>query len=435
MLFFGSLLFVCFSSTDISFGPERERVLHTYIQAFEERRDFSGVVRITHKNEVLFEKAYGWTDFAKRIPVQVDTRFLTASVTKTMTAAAVVRLRDMGIWALEDPIGKYLPSFPHGKKITILHLLAHKSGVTDFHQMDEFATILQRRNSLSELVERIGREPLQFEPGTSGQYNNAGFVLLAHLIETVSGKSYESFLREQFFAPLGMNNTGLFNADGQVKGYKPGPPPQQVVQAESFDVSYAVGSGAMTSTAADLHRWGGAIASRKPVDIFAEPWPWGWGKGEREGVKWLSQTGMMPGYICVLLVFPEEDLTVVYLGNIQSFAFNRFQKDLPAIVFGWRHEPPPTRLPKPEQSWRFTGVEGSYDLVDIHHFKIAAQKDHYYFTWKGATESNYLLPLEGGRLYMRQEDAMLTVKRDKEGRVEGLHFKSHWTDKYCPRLD
>src|SRR5262249_10550373 len=181
--------------------------LDDYLRPYLEVKDFSGVVLIAQGDTILAAKAYGMADFEAGVPNRIGTAFRIASLSKTFTAAAIAILIERGKVKLDDPLSRYIPDFPNGVKINVKQLLLHQSGVG---QLDA-PELLRNCSSTADLVERLKGVPPLFAPGTGGGYSNEGYLLLAAVIEKASGLTYESFLREDIFTPLGMSNYGTMS--------------------------------------------------------------------------------------------------------------------------------------------------------------------------------------------------------------------------------
>ncbi|MBK5294552.1 MAG: beta-lactamase family protein [Acidobacteriia bacterium] len=156
---------------------------------------------VSHRGQV-FRKAFG----AARSP---DTVFLLASITKPMTAAAVMTLVDKGELSLHDPVRKFLPDFKGGQRgiVTIRHLLTHTSGLPDM--LPENEDLRRRHAPLSEFVKGTCVTPLLFQPGTQVKYQSMGILLAATIAERITGKPFREFLRQTVFTPLRMAQSSL----------------------------------------------------------------------------------------------------------------------------------------------------------------------------------------------------------------------------------
>ncbi|MCH5376509.1 MAG: beta-lactamase family protein, partial [Planctomycetes bacterium] len=185
----------------------------------------SGAVNLVARDgKIVYLNAVGLADVETARAMEPDTMFAIASMTKPVTATAVMILKDEGKLALQDPVSKYIPQFaevkyegqPPAREITLRDLLTHTSGVGGSQQ---------NQGSLEATAEAIARQPLLFQPGTKWSYS-PGLTVCGRVIEVVSGQPFQQFLSERIFKPLGMNDTTFFpNASQQQRLatlYKPG---------------------------------------------------------------------------------------------------------------------------------------------------------------------------------------------------------------------
>jgi CubicO group peptidase (beta-lactamase class C family) len=179
--------------------------------AEREQKGFSGVVFIAHAGKVLSERAYGQQDREGRIPMSMATAFDIGSITKPLTRAAILRLAAEKKLSLTDPIARFFPDVPEDKKgITVQHLLSHTSGLDDTFGRDYY--VVDREWILSQAME----SDLLSKPGEKNRYSNAGYSLLAAIIEEASGLSYEQYMHSAIFEPAGVRRIGYLRG-----GWKP----------------------------------------------------------------------------------------------------------------------------------------------------------------------------------------------------------------------
>ena len=189
------------------------------MQEFVEKHEIAGAVTlVASKDRVAALDAVGKADIQKDVPMEADTIFWIASMTKPITAAAVLMLQDEGKLSIDDPVGKYVPELAHlktadGKEptITLKHLLTHTSGMVGEAPDD----VLKQADTLTDLMPVYAKYPLTFEPGTKWAYCQSGINTLGRIVEIVSGKPFADFLRERFFEPLGMKNTTFYLTEEQ----------------------------------------------------------------------------------------------------------------------------------------------------------------------------------------------------------------------------
>jgi D-alanyl-D-alanine carboxypeptidase len=172
---------------------------------------FSGVIIIAKDKDVLFEGAYGRADQSSKTPNRVDTKFNLASVTQTFTAVAIAQLAQQGKVSFESTVSKYLPSYPgdEAKQITIHQLLTHTAGMGDVTRSKAFREAPIRFKALSDYLALVQAEPLIGQPGREYSYGNADCVVLAAIIERVSGQGYYDYVREHVFKRAGMKDSGF----------------------------------------------------------------------------------------------------------------------------------------------------------------------------------------------------------------------------------
>jgi CubicO group peptidase (beta-lactamase class C family) len=273
-------------------------------------------VAVVRENKVVLMKSYGMADVEKAVPNSPSTIFRLASVTKPFTAMAVLQLVDFGKLKLDDPLTKYLPQFAHWPRVCIRHLLSHTGGVPDFVTYEE-----------------LGNLPLEFEPGTRINYSNIGYLLLGRVIEKVSGQTWEEYLREHVFHPLGMEHSGYDNTDvlpGRATGYlatKEGA--YNPVSAQ--DARGAHSAGGLYSTVEDLVKWTQGIAEgrllrRETLETAFTPnllrdgrrtqYGYGWVTRTYRGLREIGHGGDITGFNTYIAIYPDQQTTVMVLSNV-----------------------------------------------------------------------------------------------------------------------
>lgn len=229
---------------------------------------FSGTVLVVSEGRVVLSRGYGLANREKQIPNDERTIFAIGSTPIDFTRAAVLKLEDMDKLATRDPITKYLKSVPADKQsITIDHLMSGGSGLADFHHIEgvdvDFDLTWIDRDTA---VKRILEGKLLFTPGSSREHSHSAWVLLAAIVEMVSGQPYGDFVRKQLFEPAGMTRTGLHEDLAKVddRGIAVGYGAQKHGELNSpkyWDrTSWLVmGSGGMSSTPEDLYKFFTAV--------------------------------------------------------------------------------------------------------------------------------------------------------------------------------
>jgi CubicO group peptidase (beta-lactamase class C family) len=289
---------------------------------------FMGVVLVARGTDVLFAKGYGMANLARSNPHTPATKIAIGSNSKQITAAAVLLLEERGKLRVTDPIKAYFPDSPAAwDAITFHHLLSHTAGLIGTAPAER-GNVLPARPERT--IERFRNLPLQFAPGTRFSYSNAGYQLLAYLIERTSGQPYEDFVRENIFEPLGMKESGSAThapivpslASGYVK--EPG---GAFRHAPFIDLSNGMGAGSLYSTIGDLHRWtlglfGGKLLRADSLTKMTTPvqsgYAYGLIVGTSDGRRRFAHGGGVPGFVSYLIYYPESQVTVAVLSNLPS---------------------------------------------------------------------------------------------------------------------
>ena len=307
---------------------------------------FMGSVLVAKDGAVIFAQSYGWANIEWRIPNTPATKFRLGSVTKQFTAAGVLLLEEQGKLKLDDPVSKFIPTSPEAwKQVTLYQLLTHTSGIPSFTDFPGYATWKLSPESPAQSIAHISDKPLDFTPGEKFKYSNTNYVLLGWIIELVSHQSYEAFLREHIFTPLGMNDTGYDSNTAiipqRASGYVPGP--NGLTNAPYIDMHVPHGAGALYSTTADLLRWtqglfGGKLLSAASLEKMITPnkdnYAFGLGVRTEGGRKVISHGGGIEGFNAMLAYYPESKVTVVVLANVNGSAFAELASQLATINFG-----------------------------------------------------------------------------------------------------
>ena len=232
ILLAGSLLQANVSAAD--FDPAKLDKLRPKLQEYVDKNIVAGAVAAvgTHRGLVAIE-AVGLQNREQNLPMRPNATFRIASMTKPITALAIMILVDEGKLSVEDPVEKHLPEFKGqmivasrdkdsvtlkkpSRSITVRDLLTHTSGLPGGFPEGISDLYFRRQLTLGEAVATSSQRPLDFEPGTKWSYCNAGIDTLGRIVEVISGESFERFLEQRVFSPLGMRDTTFYPTDDQV---------------------------------------------------------------------------------------------------------------------------------------------------------------------------------------------------------------------------
>ncbi|HEX2077495.1 MAG TPA: serine hydrolase domain-containing protein [Longimicrobium sp.] len=323
----------------------------------------SGSVLVAHDGRTVLERGYGLADRRTGTPAAGDTRYDVASITKTFTAAAILRLAERGLLSPRDPISRFLGPVPADKEaVTVHHLLTHTAGFP----LDPADAGITPAHTRAEFTARALAAPLRSPPGAEHRYSNLGYGLLAIVVERASGRSFHEFVTSELLGPAGLRATELLgDADlptgpAYATGYLPGREDTLVAQpavprggAESPSWGkHPMGAVGVVSTVGDLHRWlvaltGGRVLPDSLVRVMFTPYhgdeAYGWHVGTAPGVgRRVYRGGLRSGFAGLVSRYPDHGVTVVYLLNQATGWESVLRRDLERVAAG---EPVP--LPPP----------------------------------------------------------------------------------------
>ena len=328
---------------------------------------FSGTVLVGEKGRILLYKGYGLADRQRRIPNTTATIFPYASIIKGFTAAAIYKLEAEGKLNTSDPINKYLTGVPsYAAHITLMHLLNHSSGIP--HEADNVPTGATR----GEHVVNILRLPLQSESGTRYSYSNAGYDLLAAIVERVTGVPVESYLHENLFRPAGLFHTGWrseFPSRLFARGY------QEAYRDTGSEITFPAG---LVGTPAELYKWSESLYTDRVLPpsarakLFAPAFNeyvngW-WVTKTKQGIEVQLTDGDYPGYQAQMARFPSRHLTIVMTMNNDAGWGKLIYNALRDILLGEKYEAPPL-VTKLDDS-QLNRLSGTYELSSGATFEV-----------------------------------------------------------------
>jgi CubicO group peptidase (beta-lactamase class C family) len=442
--------------------------LPTMAETPSERADalLSGVIRtndpglavlVAQDGKILFEKGYGLADRAHHVPVIPQTTFRIGSITKQFTASAILKLQEEGKLSVGDKLSKYIPDFPRGDEVTLRHLLTHTSGIHSYTDEPDFLSRVTNATSTEAIIEEMKKYPYDFDPGAKWSYDNSGYMLLGYIVEKVSGQSYGDFLRENFFEPLGMTETGVYRAH-------PGPPHEALgyslgtkgfARALNWDMSWAGGAGALYSTVEDLYRWDEGIfngrvlaaaslaAAFTPVKTVENQdyynskgtgYGFGWFIDSHRGLREIEHSGGLDGFSSHLLRVPDEKLTVAILANAlpgRSKANpNRLAQRLVDIFLADKLAPLPVANTNVSPK-SFDALTGRYELLGK--IMTIRTRDGHLFVQYADQPEGEIFPKSDIEFFAKVVDAQFTFVKDSSGKAIKLILHQDGLDLDAPR--
>lgn len=339
--------------THSAYTKELTQQLDTYMQALTKLNRFIGSVLVAKRNTVLLDKGYGFANYEFDVPNTPRTKFKICSITKMVTAAAIMQLQERGLLKVSDAISKYLPDYPRGSEITIHHLLTHTSGVSSLNTPFEMVVL---PTNLEHIVSFFKSKALEYEPGSDYTYSNAGYYILSYIIEKVSGKRYESFIKEIILEPLKMTDSLFGDYDYEIlknsaSGYCFNEA-NKLVNGHYVYAANGSGCGGLCCTAHDLYKFAwvlsaGTLLNKESLQAMFTPYHskenYGYGCHVTSllGHKLIEHGGMLSsGFKSNVSLFIDDEVIIIILSNCFSSWVNEARDVLAAIVFGCPYDFP-----------------------------------------------------------------------------------------------
>ena len=235
--------------------------LDAYFDALAENNRFMGSVAISHNNKLIYTKSVGYADVEQGLKANEKTRYRIASISKIFTSVLIFKAVEENKINLDQTIDKYFPAIQNAGKITIRHLLYHRSGISE--HPDEHLWHTQTK-SQQETIDMIAVGGSDFEPGTDASYSNPNYVLLAYILERIYQRSFSEILEEKIIQPLKLQNTYTWKKininDNECYSYSYSNGWEK--EPETYLLN-RLGSGGIVSTPADLNVFSQALFTGK----------------------------------------------------------------------------------------------------------------------------------------------------------------------------
>ena len=290
-------------------------------------------VAVARGETTICSAGFGLANVELDIPVTPQTVFRIGSVTKEFTAAAILLLVEEGRVDLDASLSRYLPEYPsHASDVTIRHLLQHTSGIQDFTRQPDYRAERSLDLSPNQVLERFQHLPLEFSPGEKHRYCNSGYILLARVIEAVSGESYREFVEKRLIERLELKQ---IYCDGAMRiiphrasGYTSWG--GTLRKAAYVNVNQSTGAGNIAATASDLVTWRRSLTSerllsKESTELMTargrtndgKRFDYGFGLRVRSmaGHAVIRHGGGISGYRADLACYPESGITIAVLAN------------------------------------------------------------------------------------------------------------------------
>ncbi|HVV53888.1 MAG TPA: serine hydrolase [Mucilaginibacter sp.] len=326
------------------------RKLDEYLNSAVSVYKFNGSVLIARKGNIILQKGYGYKNYANKTLNDVSSIFQIASLTKSFTAAVILKLQEEGKLSVYDKLSKYFPEQRGADEITIQNLLNHTSGIYNYTDDigPEDSSIVSHPVSKQRVLDVFEKKPLLFKPGSKFSYCNSEYYLLGMIIEKLTGNSYENAVRKLIFEPLGMTHSGFdfinLKDTAKTSGYV-------TISAGKYtpgihwDSTVTYAAGAIYSTAGDLYKWAKAIAAKQILSPNSwkqaftprlDNYGYGWWIDSAFNRKYIYHSGGLPGFMSYFAYYPHDDVTIILLANYGNFgdSLAPINAALSSIMFG-----------------------------------------------------------------------------------------------------
>jgi len=326
--------------------------LDSLLKRIHKRHDFHGAVLVAKNEKIVYENQIGTADFKKKIPLNKESVFQLASVSKQFTAAAIMLLNERNQITLTDTVNRYFPDFPY-KAVTIKNLLNHTAGLPKYFWIAEHEWQQEKAPTNSEMMEFLESTDVKryFKPGRNFDYSNTGYFVLASIVEKISGTSFSSFLKKNIFEPLQMDHSYVYSFENdairehQLDGYRlyRG---WRHVKIPSTVNDAIVGDKNIYTTAEDLFKWTKGLNSgsfltkqslalmySKGESVYGKKIPYGFGfRIDTKGENSIYHYGKWNGFSTGLTNYLEDNLVVIVLEHTSFNALKSLNRKIKKIV-------------------------------------------------------------------------------------------------------
>ena len=326
---------------DHHLSPEKRTQIEAAVSRFMASTHVPGVsVAVVENGEYEWGAGFGLADAENNVPASEHTLFRLASISKSLTATAAMQLWEQGKLDLDAPVQKYCPAFPQKQSpITTRQVMGHLAGIRHYKTGPDDLEIGNTKhfdNPIQAGLDFFKNDPLLSEPGKTFHYSTQGYTLVGCVMEGASGAKYVDFVRQNVFAPAGMDHTQVDDRFAiipyRTRFYQK-TESGAVQNADFLDSSYKIPGGGWLSSAEDMARFEVAILNDKlikrstrdlmwtplkPSDGSKDGYALGWGNGEENGIAFVAHTGGQQGTSTAFNIAPSQRAGAVVLTNMEG---------------------------------------------------------------------------------------------------------------------
>jgi CubicO group peptidase (beta-lactamase class C family) len=392
------LLIIGFLYGQALFAQSKMDRLSEIMKTYHRYDMFDGAVLVAEKGEIIYKEAFGLANREWNVSNTTDTKFMIGSISKPITATLVLIQVQKGLLSLDKTVEDYLPEFKNkpAAKVTIKQLLSHTSGMPNYDAIKDFFPRISRQNFTREEYIKIYSDlALAFVPGTRYMYSSWGYFTLGHIVEKVTGKSYEQAMKDDIFSKLKMQNSGSYFhtqiIPKRATGYDYGI--GSLNSADFRDQSNAMGTGDIYTTVEDIFKFHIALTNNTLLNqnLTNEMFTPGM-RPVRYGYGWFNQNfrytptdsvtanyhlGSTEGFISFLIRIPSTNSMVVILCNSAPTDFFGITKNLLKIL---HNQPVELKEPAHKKMETLIAKYGAEKAV-VEYKKIKNDTVNYYVDW------------------------------------------------------
>jgi CubicO group peptidase (beta-lactamase class C family) len=406
-------------------------------EGIDQKKVASHAVAVVKDGGLVLARGYGFADLENDVPATAETVYRLGSITKQFTALAIMQLAEQGKLSVDDELAKFLPDYPtQGHKVTVHHLLNHTSGIKCYTNKPDFRKRTRLDFTHDELLATFKDEPFDFEPGAKWAYSNSGYYLLGMVIEKASGKSYEKYVEDHIFRPLGMSATRYGHTQPLVRhramGYRVRG--GQLVNDDPLSMTAPFAAGALVSNVLDLVKWHEALEGNmllKSASYEAmyrktrltsgteRPYGYGWQLGEMAGHPKQFHGGGINGFSTMIARYPQDRLCVIVLSNTAGANTGAVESRIAKVLLGVEDKPPADLPIDAELLGRLTG---KYRL-NGRGVEITAEDGKLYAKPDGQPRDR--LKYQGQRQFVSSENPELRISfTPADGKAQGIEVET-----------
>jgi|SRR5690554_136566 len=348
--------------------------LDNYLKHIFENKKMMGSVAISLKDSIIYSKSIGFANSDTKKTIDENTKIRIGSLTKTYTAVLVLKATEEGLLKLDDKLSYYYPQVENSEKITIEHLLKHRTGIFNFTEIPGKSIWEQEFHREEEFINYFIKKKSNFEPNTNYEYSNTNYALLGFILQKIYEKSFQKILEEKICSPLDLKNTYFSTETNETKNEALSYNIQnEYIQNAKVNFSNHPASGGLVSTAVELNTFlsalfNGKLISEKNLEIMLPKDKGEYGMGIEklpfDNPIGYTHTGRIENYISAYWYFPREKLGIVTLANAINIYTDYIQMAMLRYAYNMSVELPNFKEVEGMSEKLFEEIAGTYASND-----------------------------------------------------------------------